>query len=101
MNLQGKSFKVQNDLRHIFHYARNGRELMQNAVNLDRSHSGSRQGGQQNPAKRVPQSRAISTFQRFNYEFPIGSFIIGFYGLNLRLFDFYHECTPPSNVAPI
>jgi len=56
---------VQHDVGDVLAHARNGREFVQHALDLDRGHRRALQRGQQHAAKRVAQGQPEAALQRF------------------------------------
>ena len=82
---------IQNDLRHVFLDAGNRGELVLHTRDLDRGRGCAGQGGKKNPAQRVAEGGAVTSFQRLDDVFAVGAILRGIHTLNTRLFNFYHE----------
>ena len=64
----------------VFHHARDGRELVENSLELDRGDRGALQRGEQDAAQRVAERRAEASLQRLAREAPVGlgrAFVLG------------------------
>ena len=73
VNLQDNVLEIQNDLRHIFLYMRNGRKLVQHTINLHGSDGIAGQRGEQHSPHAVAQSCAKTSFQRFHHKLTYAS----------------------------
>ena len=83
--------QVEDDFRHIFLDAGDGREFMKNPVDLDRGNCSTGQGAQKDSSHAVAQRCAVASFQRLNNEFPVIGIFIGKYAFDRRLFNFDHQ----------
>ena len=73
VNLQDNVLEIQNDLRHIFLYMRNGRKLVQHTINLHGSDRIAGQRGEQHSPHTVAQGCAETSFQRFHHKLTYAS----------------------------
>ena len=73
VNLQDNVLEIQNDLRHIFLYMRNGRKLVQHTINLHGSDGIAGQRGEQHSPHTVAQGCAETSFQRFHHKLTYAS----------------------------
>ena len=64
LHLDGDRLHVEDDVRHVLADARDGGELVQHAVDMDRRDSGALQRRQQDAAQRVAERRAEATLER-------------------------------------
>jgi hypothetical protein len=90
-DLDREVLDVEQDLGGVFHHARNGRELVQHALDGHEGDGRPRDGGQQHAPERVAQRSAVAPLQRLNYESPV--ILSDLHCFNLRLFDFDHPLT--------
>ena len=90
MEFRGQTFDVQNNLGDILLDARDGRKLVQHAVDLNRRDRNARQGGKQYPAQAVAQRGTKAAFQRFHYKFTVGSVIAQDFCFNFWLLNLDH-----------
>jgi hypothetical protein len=68
VHLQGHLFQVEDDVGRVLDNARDGRELVEHTVNLDRRHRGAFNRRQQHAAQRVADRRAESALERLRIE---------------------------------
>ena len=81
---------VQHDLGDVFLDARDGGELMDNAVDLHAGNSNTGQTGQKDPSERIAQGVSEASLQRTCYEFTVGIVFRHLQTLYRRLFYFNH-----------
>jgi hypothetical protein len=60
--------EVEQDVRHVLADARQRRELVRDALDLDRSHGGALQRGEQHAAQRVAERVAEAAVERLDHE---------------------------------
>ena len=90
VQLGDDAFHVEDDLRHVFLYARDGGELMLDTGDLDGGDRGTGQRREQDAAQGVAQSRAIAALQGLDHVLAVGAVTGILHAFDARLFDFYH-----------
>ena len=93
VDLRDQALDIQNDLGHVLFDALDGRELVEDAVDLDRGHRHAGQRGQQDTTQAVADGHAVAAIQRFHDELAVGAVRCQIQRFDTGLFDRYHAKT--------
>ena len=66
--LQQHALQIEDDVRHVLRDARNRRELVAHALDLDRADRAALDGRKQHAAERIPDRAGVADFKRLGHE---------------------------------
>ena len=87
VDLDDDALQIQDNFRHVFLDAGNGRELMENSINFNGCNGITRERGQKDAAHAVSQRGAEASFQRLKGNLAISLVIFGAQDFNIGLLD--------------
>ena len=105
VDLDEQVLEVQDQLGAVFFDAANGRELVQDAVNLDGGDGRAGDGRQQDAPQGIPQGHAVAALQRLDDELAVVAALLQYFntwgrGFNHRVFSDSLNSTHGRNASP-